>query len=607
MRRFAFKNRLFIAYATLTGAVVLAFAVALILITASINRETELNHQREAVRINRQAIENILWQMDSLASQVMSNNELINRFIPLVSDGDSGNYFSKNLLDFIWASSQLATINVGENRAARISAFNMHGDYVSAGTLYETPAIIEATLGDKAEMERLMALVQGNEKRRLVLGPHDDMWSNNPDVQMITLFRALSSTYTSKSYGLLAVQQSLDVLHELEFFRPNGAGQYALLNARGEMIYPQRTMNEGYDAIYLQAAGYQAAGEITTFRHTLGGVPLIAAITAVEPSDMLLVRVMPESMLDNPYVVSYVMMAVASFLLLLMLLVVVYVMADRISRPLRALSTSIASVNLSHMELNAQRPKIRNTSEEMVALDDAFREMLKRLTQSIGLEMRAYMFALQSQMNPHFLYNMLSVIVESAEADGSPRTVNMCLKLSAMLRYIADYNGDSATLCDEFSHMRNYLDLMKDRYEDSFSFTIEADEGIERICVPKLILQPLTENCFKHGFKDSRPPWHIGVKCEVHGGEWTIRVRDNGRGMTQEEMDTVQKRIETYRANLAANYPTLRMGSMGLVNTVLRLTLLSRKPVRFEIENLSDGLSIMIGGSFDDTCTDRGG
>jgi sensor histidine kinase YesM len=606
MRRFAFKNRLFIAYATLTGVVVIAFAIALIQVTASINRETELNHQREVVNNNRQAIENILWQMDSLASQVMSNNELINRFIPLTHDGDSGNYFSKNLLDFIWASSQLATINVGENRAARISAFNLNGDYVSAGTLYETPEVIEATLSNRTELERLTELVMSDEKRRHVLEPHDDMWSNNPDARIITLLRALSSTYTSKSYGLLAVQQSVTVLDDLEFFRQDEARQYALLNAKGEKIYPQDKQPEGYAPLYHEAA-QQPTGELTTFRHSLGGARLIVIVTPVEPSNMLLVRVMPESQLNLPYAKSYWMMSIVSFLLLIILLWVVYVMADRISRPLRALAGSIGGVNLNHMELNAQRPQMLGTSEELVALDDAFRAMLKRLQQSIGLEMRAYMFALQSQMNPHFLYNMLSVIVESAEADGSTRTVSMCLKLSAMLRYIADYNGDSATLADELTHMRNYLDLMKDRYEDNFSYTVEADEGAGRVSVPKLILQPLAENCFKHGFRDSRPPWRISVRCEVRGSEWTVTVRDNGRGMTQEEIETVQKRIETYRGNLAANYPTLRLGSMGLVNTVLRLTLLAHQPVRFEIENLPDGLSIMIGGHFDDTCADCGG
>ncbi len=607
MRRFAFKNRLFIAYATLTGAVVLAFAVALIQITASINRGTELNHQREVVQTNRQAIENILWQMDSLASQVMSNNELINRFIPLAGDGDSSNYFSKNLLDFIWASSQLATINVGENRVARISAFNRNGDYVSAGTLYETPEVIESTLGSPTEMERLMKLTEGDEKRRHVMGPHDDMWANNPDARIITLLRALSSTYTSKSYGLLAVQQSVDVLDNLEFFRQDEALQYALLNAQGDRIYPQDMPPGGYEPLYRQAAAQHPAGEVATFRHSIGGTQMIVMVTNVEPSSMLLVRAMPESQLYNPYLKSYWMMAVASLLLLVMLLWVVYVMADRISRPLRALAGSIGSVNLNHMELNAQRMQTRSTSQELVALNDAFRDMLKRLQQSIDLEMRAYMFALQSQMNPHFLYNMLSVIVESAEEDGSLRTVGMCLKLSAMLRYIADYNGDSATLAEEFTHMRNYLDLMKDRYEDSFSYTIEADESIERICVPKLILQPLAENCFKHGFKDSRPPWRIDVRCEVRAGEWTVCVRDNGRGMTPEEIGMVEQRIETYRANLATNYPTLRLGSMGLVNTVLRLTLLSHQPIRFEIENLPEGLGIMIGGRFDDTCADRGG
>lgn len=606
MKKSAFQSRLFLAYATLTAAVVVAFAVLLIGITSGMNRETELNHQRELLEKNLRDVEGMIEQMDSLASQVISNNEFINYFIPLAADGDMGNYFEANLIDSIRAGSQLATINGVENLAARISAFNQYGDYVSTGTLYETREAKQRTLSDQEAIQALADLVAADPQRRAVIGPAPDMWSNNPNARVITLLRALSSTYAAKSYGLLAVQQDLSVFDGYSFFRQDGGMPYVLIDGEGQAIYPEDPALQGYAAIFEAALKAEAGERAASFRMSFEGGEKLVLVSPVAMTPWRLLRVMPASALDAPYLKIYVFLGLFSLALLLILLWVVYVMAGRISRPLRALAASVKNVNLNHMELVGETPA-KNASEELIALDEAFRSMLSRLNQSIGLEMKAYMLALQSQMSPHFLYNMLSVIIESGEEEGSARTVKMCERLSYMLRYIADYTGDTVTLMDELNHTRNYLALMKERYEESFAYEIEADEGIERVRVPKLILQPLTENCFNHGFKRSRPPWYIGVAVRAEGGKWSIEVRDNGIGMTDEDILAVNERIDTYRQNLASNYAALRVGSMGLVNTVLRLTLLQDEPILFEIGRAPEGgTRITIGGRIDDQRADRG-
>ena len=166
-------------------------------------------------------------------------------------------------------------------------------------------------------------------------------------------------------------------------------------------------------------------------------------------------------------------------MLLAILLVVVYLLADRISRPLREFSAGIERISLDN--LASDIPLLSSSyTEELQALDRTFHAMLLKLNQSIGFEMKAYMAALQSQMNPHFLYNMLSAIAESADEDGSPRTVRMCEKLSSMLRYMADYSSEQVSLREDIANMRNYLDLMKVRYEELFDYDILACEGAGR-------------------------------------------------------------------------------------------------------------------------------
>ena len=294
-----------------------------------------------------------------------------------------------------------------------------------------------------------------------------------------------------------------------------------------------------------------------------------------------LVRALPTGLLDAPYSLVYTQLVLLGALLLAILLFVVYLLADRISRPLREFSAGIERINLDNLTQSAPLLSGANT-EELQALDRTFRSMLLKLNQSIGFEMKAYMAALQSQMNPHFLYNMLSAIIESADEDGSARTVKMCEKLPSMLRYMADYSNDLVLLRDEIANMRDYLDLMKVRYEEHFDYEVEDCRALDQLRIPRMILQPLTENCFQHGFKNARPPWHILVRFSRDGDQWRIEVTDNGVGLTDSEIAKIHEKIDGYLENIAAKYSELRLGGMGLVKPCSGFGCQSPTPVFFE-------------------------
>jgi len=166
-----------------------------------------------------------------------------------------------------------------------------------------------------------------------------------------------------------------------------------------------------------------------------------------------------------------------------------------------------------------------------------------------------------------------------------------------MLRYIADYSNDYVSLQNEIDYMRYYLDLMKERYADYFNYEIYECEGLKDLRVPRITLQPLTENCFKHGFKSSRPPYFIEVTFARNGDAWSVQVRDNGGGIIQPEIDRIYHRINDSLDDLPGNYSELRLNGMGLTNTVLRLKLMQRGNIDFDISNAQGGGTIVtIGG-----------
>lgn len=606
MKTFAFKSRLFLTYTAVIAAVVVLFTAALYFITANLNRRTELYHQQEIYRNSLAEVEAILRQMDRLAEQVISNNEILGCFIPLATDSDPSNYFDQNLIDRIRISSLLSSLNGTDNYAARISVFNGQGDYVSTGTLYETPSVVEAVLsGDTYATLSADLLRRGD--AALVSGFHHDTWSNHPRLRLLSLRRALAS-YTGAVYGVVDIQVTADAFAQLGIWQ-NGISEYALVDAAGNAVYPFVETGDAQAALQALAALLaESDGHTAVLERRIGGQDMILMGTPVAPSDWLFVRLLPASALLAPYANVSVIIAVASLVLLCCLVLVMYYLSSRIAGPLQRMSAAFSGVNLQNIRQAIDDTSLSYSTAELAALSRAFHGMLIRLDRSVAMEIQAHMRALQSQMNPHFLFNMLSVIIESSEEAGDGRTVAMCLKLSAMLRYVADFNGDHATLTDELRHARNYLDLMKDRYEDSFTYEIIADGPLEAVTLPKMVIQPLTENCFAHGFRDVRPPWHVRVAATVAGGRWTLEVIDNGGGITEEAVAAIHEKVEIYRSDVATNYKNLRLGGMGLVNTLLRLSLAQGDRVDFAIApHEGGGTRIVIGGVCDDSRPDRGG
>ena len=571
--------------------VVVAVIALLLFFTRSTNRDLERFHQQEVLAGDMQELSSAFDALDTLSTQVASNTELLNFFIPLLDDGSQDNYFHTHLMDSIRASSLLTTINSTDRRALRISVFNAQGDYISAGTLYETEEDIERTLADAdsfAALERRFA----DGERVIVSGLHDDPWSDNRSVRLFSLIRPLSTAYSARNYGFISVQQSADALYSLSLWERGDGASYVLLNAEGEDVSPASGVSLP-DSIL---SHLPAPGETAEYALDLDGGTTVFALRDAF-SGWTLVRMLPTGLLDAPYRQVYLQIVLVSVLLLAILLIVVYLLADRISRPLREFSAGIERISLDN--LASDIPLLSSSyTEELQALDRAFRAMLLKLNQSIGFEMKAYMAALQSQMNPHFLYNMLSAIAESADEDGSPRTVRMCEKLSSMLRYMADYTSEQVSLQEDIANMRDYLDLMKVRYEEHFSYVIETCDALRGQHVPRMTLQPLVENCFQHGFKNKRPPWRIHVRFACENGFWSIEVRDNGCGISAGEIENIHRKIDGYQKNLAATYSELRLGGMGLVNTILRLRLARREAIQFDIRSSEDGgTTVVIGGS----------
>ncbi|QGQ98510.1 sensor histidine kinase [Paenibacillus psychroresistens] len=185
----------------------------------------------------------------------------------------------------------------------------------------------------------------------------------------------------------------------------------------------------------------------------------------------------------------------------------------------------------------------------------------------IALKKReAELYALQNQINPHFLFNTLESIRMKIINVGDNESSLMVLNLSKILRKSLNWQGEMIQLAEELEFVRNYLDIQKSRFKNKISYDIVAADELLEIMIPKLIIQPIVDNAIKHGIENKRGKGLIHIHIFVEEGRLIVSVADNGKGMSTEI-------LERLRSELAGSELFTKKTSIGIKNVNDRIKL----------------------------------
>lgn len=178
------------------------------------------------------------------------------------------------------------------------------------------------------------------------------------------------------------------------------------------------------------------------------------------------------------------------------------------------------------------------------------------------------MLALQSQINPHFIYNTLNGIYwEALGLTGKPnKASDMVENLSDILDYSLSRPAQAVTIREEIVHTRRYVEIMKARYHERFDVIWEYDEAVLSAGIPRLLLQPFVENSIYHGIKEKEGTGLIKIRIVEKHGFVEVSVMDNGVGIPSE-------RLKELRRNLSGSVEDMA-GHIGLINANRRLQLI---------------------------------
>ncbi|MWV47380.1 hypothetical protein GRF59_27670 [Paenibacillus sp. HJL G12] len=212
--------------------------------------------------------------------------------------------------------------------------------------------------------------------------------------------------------------------------------------------------------------------------------------------------------------------------------------SSRITRPITGLMRKMSAVQQGNFDLNLYD----DSSVEMQKLTTRIMRMIKRINQlnhdvfSYAIKTKeAEISALQSQINPHFLYNTLQSIKSLAICDRSEDVSLMVTLLGDVMRYSIYQPNELVVLYRELDHVKAYLQIQNYRYPDKVQYEFAADERVLHMKTPKLLLQPIVENAILHGFSGSRKGT-IRITAHRLPGGVEIVIEDTGWGMSTERL-----------------------------------------------------------------------
>jgi two-component system, sensor histidine kinase YesM len=247
--------------------------------------------------------------------------------------------------------------------------------------------------------------------------------------------------------------------------------------------------------------------------------------------------------------VNFLNSEIAQYILWVLLLAICitvlfsWFISNKISDPVTHLEKSMRKVTAG--DLNT-RIYIESGESEVVALTESFNHMVSRIQNLIKenqkeheLKRKTELEALQSQINPHFLYNTLDSIVWMAETEHKDEVITMVNALANFFRISISDGKGIIKLRDEIRHAKNYMLIQKNRYTDKFEYETHADESLLELMVPKLMVQPLLENALYHGMEYLMDVGKIVVTAEADEKYLYVRVSDNGVGMDEETLKNI--------------------------------------------------------------------
>ncbi|QKS46975.1 sensor histidine kinase (plasmid) [Paenibacillus cellulosilyticus] len=285
--------------------------------------------------------------------------------------------------------------------------------------------------------------------------------------------------------------------------------------------------------------------------------------------DWTLVKLIPNSTLQagtrQVTMVNTVVLTISAIIVA----IVAVLISFWITSPIRKLTEYANRIQSGELDIDIRL----NRTDEIGALARRFRLMMETINNLVLREHRLEIAnktnelkALQAQVQPHFLYNALQMIGTSALQSGAPGVYQLVMLLGKLMRYSMSGSNKPVALAQEIEHTTAYLELQQQRFGDKLQYTIDMAPGTGILPVPRMILQPLAENVFKHAFDPAGGVLRVTVQALRRDEQLLISVENDGPPIPDSRLDELRTLIHQQSERSDQEH-------IGLSNVLSRLRL----------------------------------
>lgn len=410
--------------------------------------------------------------------------------------------------------------------------------------------------------------------------------------RVVSLSRSVDINDGSTSgSGVLLVDMKYSVLEDmLERINETSSGIYYYLCSRdGEIIYHPRwtEINRG---LFKEKNNKAASYEDGIYEMKTDGQKENIVVGSVAYTGWKLIGVVPESVQETSINKFRYYIITTILILVMMLLQVNRFISRKISRPIRELDESVKAYEAGAMPdiYIGGSAEIRHLGYSVQKSYEQIEALMKEIIQQQTERRKSELDALQSQINPHFLYNTLESITWMIEAQRNKEAVVMISELAKLLRVSLSRGKTIISIGDELQHSRSYMNIQRVRYKERFKVEFLIDEEIKNYCIVKLVIQPLLENAIYYGVgnMDEDDDGQILIRGEKKGEDIYISIEDNGMGMPED----IRSNILTDNSKV----PKHGFG-VGVINVHSRISLMFGPEYGLEVySELDEGTKVVI-------------
>jgi two-component system, sensor histidine kinase YesM len=414
------------------------------------------------------------------------------------------------------------------------------------------------------------------EIKKLLLPTHlqNDVLTSGHKKNVFTLIREINNFDNSKPIGNILIDVDAEVFGKIwDKLNLRNYQDLIIVDNNKTVVYhtDEKLLSFQFRSNYISKILKSKKGSIIT---NINNDDALVTFNTSRFTNWTVISIIPLNILyENIINLQYIIFTAVAFFIIISFIVAI-LLSRSITRPISTLKHLMKRVESGKFDVSIP---VKRT-DEIGELSLSFNNMITRINNLIQtvyetriLKREAELNALQTQINPHFLYNTLQIIDIIAEDEGIDVICSVCRSLSRIFRYSISRGKETVPLSYELEHIKDYIYIHKLRFSDKFDVIYDIDNDIGNKQIIKLVLQPLVENAIFHGVENKKGKSTLTISAKMINENIELSVEDTGVGMDDYQLEKLRKTLN--EEIIHADTGGLSKRSIGIKNVHARIRL----------------------------------